>query len=529
MTIKVYDGKKTVSLTGSEGWTIHGEDVSTDSADKLFSLVSWFYRCVTVRGNSVAAMPFVIKRGKEEVYEFDGLTAQNEPPKDINWVKDLPSMLGKVEIANCLGGRAYFERRKNVLGTRDLFYDWFLPWSVIPIYNGIANRYGTETDSTRSYGDLLGFWRDFLNLSHRPIRFEVEDIAYFWLPDYATEIGPAINFPAKAVLNNANVIGNMDLFLQGYFDRGMIKATLLKYKDRINDKDEKDRVKEWWKRVFTGIGNAFATEVVRGDFETMTIGEGIKDLRDNALNADEKKDIAVGIGVPLSKVDSTASTDSNRDADDVQYIEDTIIPEINWIYAVVNEQMLNPLGYSIVANPQELRVMQSDENARSQAFSNYVSGGLSVEAVVGILGIHIPKDVEMREPKNPTPPQLMQFTGQEEPQQPPEQDIQGEATRTLDIIELMGKREEIERLKRWLNNRDEFNLDDFKTELLTDEEKRIAAYKAIAGKRRNDEIPIMDRDEIQPDSPEVNEATRRFDRLFPKEKGLLDAAVVENA
>lgn len=524
--IKVYDGKKTVSLTGNEGWTIHGENDSQESADKLYSLVSWFYRCVTVRGNSVAAMPFVIKRGKEEVYEFDGLTPQDDPPKDITWVKKLPLMLGKVEVANVLGGRAYFERRQNVLGTRDLFYDWFLPWSVIPVYNGIANRYGTRNDPNKSYGDLLGFWRDFLNLGQQPIFFEPEEMVYFWMPDYATEIGPAFNYPAKAVFRNANVVGNMDLFLAGYFERGMIKATLLKYKERIQD-DEKGRVKEWWERTVTGVKNAFATEIVRGDFETMTIGEGIKDLRDNALNADEKKDIAVGTGVPLSKVDSTASTDSNREADDRQYIEDTIIPEINWIYAVVNEQMLNPLGYSIVANPQELRVMQADENDRSQAFSNYRNGGLSVEAAVGILGIHVPDDVEMREPKAPVPPQLAQFNGQDEIQQP-EQDIQGQ-TRAIDIIELMGKRDEIERLKRWLNNRDEFNLDDFKSELLTDEEKRATAYKAIAGKRRNDEIPVMDRDEIQPDSPEVDEATRRFDRLFPKEKGLLDAAVVENA
>lgn len=552
MTVKVYDGKKTVTLTGNEGWTIHGQEPNGQSADKLYSLVSWMYRCVALRGNSVAAMPFVVKRGQDEVYEFDGMTPQDAPPREIPWLANLPTMLGKVEVATTLGGRAYFERRKNVLGTRDLSFDWMLPWSIEPIYNGIPNQFGVEYAREKTFGELLGFWRHFLNLSPASIRFEVEEVIHFWPPDYATEIGPSLNYPAKAVMANAGVIANMDVFLQGYFERGMIKATLLKYKDQISPEEAK-RVKEWWKRIFTGISNAFAAEVVRGDFDVMNIGEGIKDLRDNALNNDEKKDIAIGMGIPLSKVDSTASTDANREADDRQYYEDTVIPEINWIYNVINQQILNPMGYSIIAKPQSLRVMQTDENQRSQAFANYVGNGVSIEAAIGMLGIHIPDDVEMENqtsvlqreqisrelgvseeaalqqanqdaggnidkillngvqitaalqivekyaeglfPRENAIQMYNAFLGIDPsigqrlipatvPQLEPPPGIQGQQNpqdemRSLDFIALLDKRDEVERFKRWLGKRDDFNVNDYKTDLLTEHEKVHLAIKHI--------------------------------------------------
>lgn len=395
----LFDGKKTspVTIGGDVGWDVLGENPSDETLEKLYSTVAWLYRCVTIRGNSVASMPFTVKRGEKVVYEFDGLTPQNEPPKEISWITELPSMLGMVEVANVLGGRAYFEKRSNVLGTRAIQFDWFLPWSVSPIYNGVPNKHGSELDPTRSLGDLLGFWREFNQASvFRPIRFDPDEIIYFWLPDYATEIGPAINYPGKAVLQNAGVVKSLDIFLWGYFKRGLVKATLLKYKDAVT-KEEAERVKEWFNRVLQGVKNAFATNVVRGDFETMIIGDGVKELRDNQLTKDEKDSISVGLGIPPSKLLPVGVNRATKDGDDRSYIEDTIIPEINWIYAVVNKQMLNGSGYSIIANPQTLRVMQSDEVERSQAFRNYLgdgeSTGYTLKEAESILGIHVPQDL----------------------------------------------------------------------------------------------------------------------------------------
>ena len=147
---------------------------------------------------------------------------------------------------------------------------WYLPWSVEPALNGVTSSSLFRHDPALPHGDLQGFIRrDPKGVT--PKRLEIEDVLYFWYPDHSVEIGSARNYPGKSVMQNAGVIGALDLFLKGYFERGMVKATLLKYKNQLSN-DEAKRVKEWWRRVFTSVKNAFATEVVRGDFETMEQG-----------------------------------------------------------------------------------------------------------------------------------------------------------------------------------------------------------------------------------------------------------------
>jgi hypothetical protein len=246
----------------------------------------------------------------------------------------------------------------------------------------------------------------------------------------------------------------------------------------------------------------------------------------------KKRDIAIGMGVPLSKLDSSASTDSNRDADDVQFIEDTVLPEINWIYDVVNTQVFEPMGYRIVAQPQALRVMQANELERAQAFANYSGEKMSIEAALSQLGIVIP-GVEIPETIDLRPMQIAAPEPMPEPEPEPEPMPEPMPQRTLpapvDILAQAEKIEEVQAFKRWLKKRNEFNLSDFKTALLSDEEKLDIARKVVGGDRINDEIPPIGDEGIEPDDPAINEAIRRFNRIFPNEKELLTAAVVENA
>lgn len=383
-----YDGRKAVRLSDlpEEAWTIV-RGGSTDEVDKLFATVAWLYRGVQLRANAVGSMPFAVlsDRGGDEVYKFDGVTAETAPPDDLEWLDDLPELLQRVEAAVTLGGRAYWERRANLLGTRTMGFAWLLPWTVTPKYSDT---------------DLSHFDR---HLMERTIHLDIEDVVYFWPPDYGVELGPAAHYPGKAVLQNAGVLGSMDLFLKGYFDRGMVKATLLKYRDAVS-RDEGERVKEWWRRVFTGVRNAWAAEVVRGDFETLTIGEGIRDLRDNALTDKERESISAGLGVPQSKLAANAANFATKQSDDIMFYEDTVVPECSWIYRVLNRQVFHPLGYHIVAQPETLRIMQEDENERAQALRNYVESGMPLETAVEVLGVTVPNGLPVvREAAEPEP------------------------------------------------------------------------------------------------------------------------------
>lgn len=165
-----------------EVWTIHGEN-NDNSIDHLYSTVSWLYRCVSLRSNSVASMPFEVRKGNSIVYEYDGISAQNAPPKEISFVSNLPSLLGRVEAAAILSGQAYIGRTKNVMGN-DMPLRWYLPHSVEPALNGISGIGGYRFDSSQPYGSLQGFYRQ--DPQRSTCKFlEIEEVLYFWLPDYA--------------------------------------------------------------------------------------------------------------------------------------------------------------------------------------------------------------------------------------------------------------------------------------------------------------------------------------------------------
>ncbi len=457
----ITDGVKSLPVTDDRLWEFVNTDTSKDDINHLYSTVSVMYRCVDLRKKAVMSMPFDIMQGGNVVYSFDGATSQDTPPRELPWLPQLPGMLGLTEIGTTLTGTSYFEIRHSMSGRGVLFYDWLLPWSVTP-----------EFDSKT--GELLYFWRQ-ANIAR--IKLQPEDIVQFWPLDHAVEVGPAVNFPGRAVMQNAGVIGSLDTFLHGYFDRGMIAAMLVSYNGTPPSEPESNSLKEYLRRKFMGLTNANDVHLIRGDMQFNQIGGGIKDLRDNVLNKDERDAIAIGMGVPPSKLLPVGVNRATKDGDDRGFIEDTILGEINWLYHDVNERMLNPFGYQILAKPQLLRVMQTDEKERAGAFVNYRNGGVSLEAAVHILGISVPDNIELKDTAPPVDtPAPIQTSESDEDLEKRVKAIMTSmeiiAPDEIDLAAHIDKADEAATFKRWLAKREQPDPDDFQTTILTTSEKQ---------------------------------------------------------
>ena len=432
VSAELFTGYKATRLDDlpPEAWRVIVGDSDQGEAVKLHAVVSWLYRCVDVRAGAVANMPWEIRRGEEVV-----LTQDDEPTDKLTWLADLSGLLYRTEAAVVLTGRAYWFRERNLL--RTLAVRWLRPDSV-------------TADIGRD--GLNGFRR---RINGQDMALEVDDLVYFWLPDPFVELGPAERFPGRAALSGAGVLRSMETFLGGYFDRGLVKATLLKYTTPVS-KEEGDRVREWWRRVALGVKNAFASEVVRGDFDTMVIGEGLKDLQNTALTAEQRESICTALGVPQSKVTANAANYATAQSDALAFIQDTIAPECRWLASVLNRQLLGPMGLRLVFMPDSLPIMQEDEAQRAQSLKALVDAGLSLEAALDILGYDLPDGVELREPKAATPPQLMPFTGQAQ-------------SETADAERI----EETRRFLRWAKRRGNPDPDQFESVVLSAEQKTL--------------------------------------------------------
>lgn len=364
---ELFNGTKAVRLQDlpDEAWTVIAGEGGGGEAAKLYAVVSWLYRCVDVRAGAVANMPFEIRRGDEVV-----MTHDDDAPEQLAWLNELPGLLYRTEAALALTGQAYWFRERNLV--RTLAVRWLRPDSVRP-----------DIDSD----GLKGFRR---HVGGRDIDLTADDLVYFWLPDPFVEIGPAEHYPGRAALSAAGALSSLDRFLTGYFDRGMVKATLLKYTTPLGVEESK-RVKEWWRRVALGVKNAFAAEVVRGDFDTVVVGEGVKDLQNTALTAEQRESVCTALGVPQSKVTANAANYATANQDARSFIQDTIAPECKFLAQVINRQLLGPMGLTLAFLPESLPIMQEDEAARAGSFKLYRDGGLSIKEAAAILGIDMPE------------------------------------------------------------------------------------------------------------------------------------------
>jgi hypothetical protein len=186
-------------------------------------------------------------------------------------------------------------------------------------------------------------------------------------------------------------------FVADFFARGAIKGTLIAVKGNP-PKAERDRIKDWLQRTFgSGSRSTFGTDVVNADaLEPIKIGEGLEGLNNSELTLQMREDIAVALGVPMSKLLSSTIAGMGgggvAESDDISFYRDTIRPTAEFIADTLNLQLLNPLGYRWQWLWDTMDIFQQDEKERSIAFKTYVDAGMKPHIAAQMLGLEIPKN-----------------------------------------------------------------------------------------------------------------------------------------
>jgi len=367
--MRLFDGRKAVDLWGDDltGWNVTSGDGTPTPDSDYYKLIPTLYRAVQLRAYSVSTMPFEILKGKS-IYDSSA-DWQNK----VGFLPNPTIILQLVESALVMAGKAYLFKEKSAAATKKLRYH--LPNSVSPIIS-------------KTTGEIEYFNRPVNGVDKH---FKPEDYIYFWPPDPYVEVGPAINYPAKAAANACGVLMNMDVFADEFFGRGAIRAMLLTVKGMPNEA-ERLKLVEWWKRVVGGIKNAFGAQVINADAVTpVVVGEGMKELENVTLGQEKREDISIAIGIPMSILFANAANYATSQQDELNYLTKTIIPECEFIASVLNEQLFTPLGLHMNFLPETLDAMQEDEAARAQALGSLVTALVDpiAEHAMTILGYEV--------------------------------------------------------------------------------------------------------------------------------------------
>jgi len=366
-----FDGQKSGSLDNwpDEAWTItsNKQSKALTSAEELYSHVGIFYRCVQLRANTLASLPWVILRGDEEVW-----SSEDDVPEEFEHLENLVQLLYLTEAALSVVGEAFWMKDRNLVLTKAV--RWLAPQTMTPNWT---------IDGLVNFTRQLGAQQQLLS---------VEQVAYFSLPNPFHETLPGVS-PAHAAASAARVLWSVDRFVTGFFDRGAIKATLLTVAGNPQQ-TQMDKLETWWKRYFRGVASAWESIAIRAGVTPVTIGEGISELSNSELTLEQRQTISTTFGIPFSLLEANAANYATAQQDELNFYTQTIVPEARLVAPIINQQLLHELGLRLKFQPQQLALFQEDESERSISLLHLVQAGLPIKAALSQLGYRLTSEEE---------------------------------------------------------------------------------------------------------------------------------------
>jgi HK97 family phage portal protein len=359
------DGIKASILWDEEtdAWTYYSNS-PFDRAPQLYRTIPTLYRGIQIISDSVTKVPFALYRGDEQIdtsASWDDTTGYMPNPR--RFLKLTSQALDR-------HGRAYWLKLRNrgkiVKGLK-----WFEPQSITPKFN--------ETT-----GELESFER--AGPKGVKITYAPEDILYFWLDDADVEIGPPVSYPCKAALQSAGVLHNLDEFINAYFKSGAIRPVMLMAKG-FPPPDEKERIEGWFASMMAGLKNARRAKVFSADsLEPKTIGDGLDQLQNQELTDDQRKDVALALGIPQTILFANSANYATSQSDWLNFHETCIIPRCEFIAETINDQLFKAEGLELRFEPEGLDIYREDENQRSAALGQLTGAGVPLLMAMDLLG-----------------------------------------------------------------------------------------------------------------------------------------------
>jgi hypothetical protein len=311
------------------------------SADELYRVVSWIFWCVNRRADAIGQMPFAIyPLGVED----------DDPDKEVkDFPVDLRPMLWQAEAWLALEGWAFVHNR-------------------LPDKLQVLNAYTMKVKEHDQDGPTV-FEQQYKG---KKVLFDAEEIVYFrlWNPRDDINAGTAPSSPANVP---GQVIEATNEWPNKFFKNGAIPAVLLTTEGSPPER-ERQRIESKWNERLQGVANAFRTYVMGHGLKPEVIGQPVSELAMPELSKDKKEQILAAFKMPPGFAEPRVAQAERRELKTEAY-EFCYIPEWEvWIEPVINEQLLNPLGLRLSANPNELEIFQRQELEKAEAMAFAING-----------------------------------------------------------------------------------------------------------------------------------------------------------
>lgn len=350
------------TITNVPGWVdLLTSDGVPDSVGTLYKQVPLLFRAVQLRCDALASVPVAIMNGEEDEVEWP------YPTK-------LGNLIWQWEASNLLAGAAYGEIVKNKSGFRkDVKYR--NPFDMTVKYDRGVYQFKQNSSGT--------MWSNEPEAGN----FEMVYIREF---DPTQDTGPGVG-AGKAANIDAKLLYAVSKFPEMYFEGGAMPVTLLGIDS--NDRQEIERIQNWFRRSATAIKNAFRVLGIRaGSITPVTLTPPLKDLSFPEISEMAKDNIAMAFGIKQTLLDSEAANYATAQEDRLSFYEDTIKPRARIFTDALNEQLLARDGLRIEFRFNEMDIFQEDEAARADLLNKLTMAGLPIEVALELAGYKLTEE-----------------------------------------------------------------------------------------------------------------------------------------
>ena len=353
-----------MAIEGIPGWVTQLQGSAQLSGTReAYRRVPMVYRCVNLRADAIASVPYVIER--------------NGQPSEWPFKTDLQTIIKETEKSLLLRGAAYWV--KQYQGRALVSFQQLNAWTVKTRFN---EAYYNPTNPV----EALSFEQSIQGKIYGP--WTSDQMLYFRESSMDDDVGPGLA-ATEVAMQAAQLAHYVERFASAFFEHGAQPVTIISMPSDTSEPEFKRFMQNWVQR-FTGVLNSFRTAFVRGgDIKAQVITPAIKDLMLTELTDSTTTTMSTTYGVPRTMLEASAANYATANSDRQSFWRETIIPRLPLFEHVLNTQLLNPLGYDFRFNPEALEVMQEDEAARASSLVQLTAAGVPLPDAMTILGYNI--------------------------------------------------------------------------------------------------------------------------------------------
>ena len=451
------DGAKSADLLTSDDpsvWNFLSGRKATEDTDMLFRVAA-AYRAFHLKANTVSGIPFILYKGDTE---FD---ISSKWENKVGFLPN-PKELFRLGMLSLMFTNSIY----NIMTSDKLGYKVRGLYNAIPAtFDPVANADGTQLEYIeRRIGTKVERYKpDGTGLTNVP---PSQRLVYMWHLDHTTELLPSEYTDARAVMNAAGIGYSADVWIRHFFERGGVAPTVIGMKGAVIP-DTRETEEKSWDSWLRGLGRWRARIARVFNAETLDVkqfGSAVTDLKENQVYRQALENIALGTGIPITRLLSNAANYATADKDDEQWYRDDIIPISEWLAYEYNEQVFEPMGLRLEFTPEVLEPMQKDEAVTAGALSAHADAFLKFptyevwRGYLVMLGNEIPDELDAaakkyyaeKEKRDEEMRENMQVNQQEQNEvKPASQPVPTEAAETPKPKTWTPSLDELEELRRW--------------------------------------------------------------------------------